>query len=299
MDHAEACELLELAAIEPDGFDRLVAGDTPEAAALAGHLAGCAACAEEFERLRRAAVLIRASLGEEAVATAPADLRARTLSYVSELGRERGREAAAAAPSALERAGGGVGSAASVVDVAPAPIPAPIPAAVAARSRARSVRWWVSLAAALVIGAGIGGLAVGATERATIEDQQATVSALARVNSWTLRVAQRPDATTVTLTSPTGGPASGTLVFAPTTGELVVVMNGVAPPPAGREYRCWVETNGTRRSVGKMFFGGDLGYWAGRVDGLTGLAPGAVFGVSLVDPADSSLGGEPILRGSL
>ena len=48
MDHAEARELLEIAAIEPGGFARLVAGDTPEAAALAGHLAGCADCAAEL-----------------------------------------------------------------------------------------------------------------------------------------------------------------------------------------------------------------------------------------------------------
>ena len=270
MDHAEARELLELAAIEPDGLDRLAAGDTPEAAALAGHLAGCPACAEELERLRRASELIRAALREEVAATVPAELRARTLSYVSELGRERGRGATTA-----------------------------VSATAAVRRRARPVRWWVSLAAALVIGAGVGGFAVGTGDRATIEAQQAAVSALARVNDWTLRVARQPGATTVALTDATGGTASGTLVFAAATDELVVVMIGVAPPPAGREYRCWVESNGVRRSIGRMFFAGEYGYWAGRVGGLAGLGPGAVFGVSLVDPANSSLGGEPILRGSL
>jgi len=43
MEHAEARELLEIAAVEPGGFARLVAGDTPDAVALAGHLAGCPA----------------------------------------------------------------------------------------------------------------------------------------------------------------------------------------------------------------------------------------------------------------
>ncbi len=282
MDHAEARELLELAAIEPDGLDRLAAGDTPEAAALAGHLAGCPACAEELERLRRAAELIRAALREEAAATVRAELRARTLSYVGELGRERGREASPAAPAALVASAVGAASAGPAV-----------------RLRARQVRWWVSLAAALVIGAGVGGFAVGTGDRATIEAQEATMAALARVNDWALRVARQPDTRTVTLTDPAGGTASGTLVFSPATDELVVVMTGVAPPPAGREYRCWVESNGVRRTIGRMFFAGEYGYWAGRVGGLSGLGPGTVFGVSLVDPASSSPGGEPILRGSL
>ena len=45
MDHTEARELLEDAAVEPGGFERLTAGDTPNAALLAGHLAGCIECA--------------------------------------------------------------------------------------------------------------------------------------------------------------------------------------------------------------------------------------------------------------
>ncbi len=291
MDHAEARELLELAAIEPDGLDRLAAGDTPAAAALAGHLAGCPACAEELERLRRASELIRAALREEATTTLPAELRARTLSYVGQLGRERGREAVPAAPVASAVPASSAVGVASAVGAASA--------GTGVRLRARPVRWWVSLAAALVIGAGVGGFAVGTGDRATIERQEATMAALARVNDWALRVARQPDTRTVTLTDPTGGAASGTLVFSPATDELVVVMTGVAPPPAGREYRCWVESNGVRRTIGRMFFAGEYGYWAGRVGGLAGLGPGTVFGVSLVDPANSSQGGEPILRGSL
>ena len=62
MEHAEARELLELAAVEPDGFERLAAGDTPEASALAGHIAGCLECGAEMERLRRAAQVIRAAV---------------------------------------------------------------------------------------------------------------------------------------------------------------------------------------------------------------------------------------------
>ena len=44
MDHNEVRELLEDAAVEPGGLERLMAGDTPTAVLVAGHLAGCADC---------------------------------------------------------------------------------------------------------------------------------------------------------------------------------------------------------------------------------------------------------------
>src|SRR5688500_4042145 len=97
MEHAEARELLEVAAVEPDGFERLAAGDTPEAAALAGHLAGCAECASEMERLRRASAVIRDSVRT----MAPPDLRERTLAYVEALGRPRVAAAVAASSPAV------------------------------------------------------------------------------------------------------------------------------------------------------------------------------------------------------
>ena len=93
MEHAEARELLELAAVEPDGFDRLAAGDTPEASALAGHLAGCPECSAELERLRRASLLIRDAVRS----AAPPELRERTLAFVAAVGRDR--SAIAVAPA--------------------------------------------------------------------------------------------------------------------------------------------------------------------------------------------------------
>ena len=78
MDHDETREQLELAALEPGGLERLMAGDTPVAQAVAGHLAGCPACTEELVRLRRSAAVIGTGLRE----MPPADLRARTLAAV-------------------------------------------------------------------------------------------------------------------------------------------------------------------------------------------------------------------------
>ena len=54
MDHDATREQLELAAVEPGGLDRLMAGDTATAQAVAAHLAGCPACTEELARLERA-----------------------------------------------------------------------------------------------------------------------------------------------------------------------------------------------------------------------------------------------------
>ena len=50
MDHDAVREQLELAAVEPDGLERLMAGDTPTAQAVAGHLAGCPACTRRARR---------------------------------------------------------------------------------------------------------------------------------------------------------------------------------------------------------------------------------------------------------
>ena len=58
--------------------------------------------------------------------------------------------------------------------------------------------------------------------------------------------------------------------------------------------------NGERQPVGKMFFGGDLAFWAGPVGTLSNLPADATFGVSLVDTASGSDVGEPpVLEGGV
>ena len=86
MDHDAVREALELAAAEPGGLDRLMAGDTPEAQAVAGHIAGCEACAVELERIGRVSAAVRASMAE---VPAP-DLKERTLAFVRAHGVPRG-----------------------------------------------------------------------------------------------------------------------------------------------------------------------------------------------------------------
>ncbi len=282
MDHADTLELIELAAVEPGGLDRLMAGDTPESGAVAGHLAGCPACTAELARARRAAAIVR-----DAIASLPDPaLRERTLAYVREVGRAR--SAAMPEPAAL-----------GTVPARPASSSAePPPAAAIAAPRPPSPnRPWLrygAVAAALVLAAGIGFSAAtvtGPEQRLGYE-----IQVLEDATTMTLRLEARPDRQRIALAATgVGGTASGTLVYSPSTGELVMVAEGLAPLGPGEEYGCWVEVGGTRTRIGRMYPGGDLLAWAGSVDGLVALPPGAVFGVSRV-PA-GAVAGEPVLVG--
>ena len=91
MDHADALEQIELAAVEPDGLERLMAGDTPEAAAVAGHLAGCPDCAAELVRIRRTVVdrARRSSPSRTGPRPAGADARLRAGGRSRPVGRRR------------------------------------------------------------------------------------------------------------------------------------------------------------------------------------------------------------------
>ena len=99
MDHDDALERIEIAAAEPGGLERLMAGDTADAAAVAGHLAGCAACTAELARIRRTAAVAR-----EVVRTQPdPELRERTLAFVRAEGVPRGAGGARSRPRRRRR----------------------------------------------------------------------------------------------------------------------------------------------------------------------------------------------------
>ena len=269
LDHGEVREILEDAAIEPGGLERLMAGDTPTAALVASHLAACPDCAEELGRLHRTVGLVRPVLRS----VPPPELRERTLAYVAALGRPRGTAASAEEP-------------APNVDRVPAAPIAP---------RRRRLPALAGLAAALLIAVGGTALLIDADRQATIRAQTAAVEALGRVAAWTVKVDSRTDARRIRLASPAGGPTTASVAFSPSTTELVVVADELAPPPAGKEYRCWVEAGGSRASIGKMYFGGDVAYWVGDVPEIAGLGPEARFGVSLVDLTNAGEPGEPVL----
>jgi hypothetical protein len=288
VDHAEVRERLELAATEPDGIDRLMAGDTSDAAAVAGHLAGCAACREEFARLRRTSVLLR-----DAISTLPPpDLRDRTLAYVAALGRERGA-ATLTAP-------------ATVPGLAPAPRSPSAEKPITIEPR----RWprvgaagravpWLAAAAAIVIAVGATAFAVNSARDSELRTSADDLAGLNRVAASTVSIETQPDAASVALVGMAGSAARGSLLFSPSTRQLVVVATDLTPPPSGKEYRCWLEVDGVRARVGRMFFTSDVAYWAGPVETLPRAAPGTRFGVSLVDADSDSLAGDAVLAGQL
>jgi len=102
----------------------------------------------------------------------------------------------------------------------------------------------------------------------------------------------------VTLTA-TDASTTGSLLFSPGTTKLVVVAKGLQHPPAGMEYRCWVELAGKRENVGRMFFAEDLAYWVGDTPSISAAGPGTLFGVSLAELDGSLVDGPPVISGEL
>jgi hypothetical protein len=129
--------------------------------------------------------------------------------------------------------------------------------------------------------------------------QATTISALERVQTATIELTADPEARRVELASTAGGDTTGTLLFSPTTSRLVVVAYALAPPPGGQEYRCWVEIDGQRHNVGRMFFADELAFWVGDTPEVSDLPPGTVFGVSPTAIGSPSLEADPVIRGQL
>ena len=257
-EHRDVREALQLATVEPDGLDRLEAGDTTDAAAVVGHLAGCPDCLEEMARLRRADTLLRPILASE---PDPA-LRERTLALVRATGVQRGAN------------------------------DEPSPRAPAGRGRA-PLAWAAALAAALVIGVLGGALLV---RTAAPDGNQDPAVALDEVTRETTTLVAAGDARAVVLH---GGPGmGGTLTLSPSEGRMVVSATGLDAPPRGSEYRCWVEVDGTRLSLGAMWWAGDVAWWAGQVAIPADIPPGVVYGVSLVEEGAPGPG-TVVLTGSL
>lgn len=281
MDHDDVLEQLELAAVEPGGLDRLMAGDTAAAGAVAGHLAGCPSCADELERLRRSVPLLR----DVVRTTPPPELRERTLAFVAARGVRRGTDAAAdALPGAI-------------ADVAPVERSV-IPLTTASRGRP-TWTWVAAIAAAVVISVVATSVLLSARTDERVASQDRVIAGLGKVVTSTLAIAAEPDATRVALAAVDGSAARGSLLFAPSTGQLVVVADGLAPAPEGQGYWCFVLVDGQRQPVGRMYDADGLAYWAGDSPVMTSLPAGSRFEVSLAGPAGSGAEPDPALVGEL
>jgi Anti-sigma-K factor rskA len=284
MDHEDVREQLELAAAEPSGIDRLMAGDTPLAGSIAAHLAGCPACTEELDRLRRASILI----GDAVRTTPPPELRERTLTLVRAVGRDRTPAVAEAPSFAPEPA-----APSSAVPVSAAPV-----AVGAMSTTGPRLAWLGAIAAAIALAVAGTVLVLDRQSGDRIAGYEDELAGLSRVTAATVALSGEPDAEQVRLDGTDD--RWGRLIYSPAKGELAVVATGLTEPVAGREYRCWVVVDGERKPVGKMFFGGDLAFWAGPVEAITDLPADATFGVSLVDAASGSdVGDPPVLEGAI
>ena len=190
-----------------------------------------------------------------------------------------------------------------VVDVDDPAVPAPASHDGVGAARARRSRgllpWVASIAAAVVLSVVATTLIVGirVDDRLTALDHQ--IEGLETVTLATIDITAEPDTQRVALTSTAGDPASGNLLYSPSTVQLVVVASGLTEPPAGQEYRCWVEVDGTRTSIGKMFFSNDLAYWVGPAPSIAGVDEGAQFGVSLTTVGSPSAPSPPVLAGQI
>ncbi len=283
IDHSDIRERLELAAVEPGGLDRLSAGDTPEAAAIAGHLAGCPSCAEEARRLAAVAPAIRAAASE----IPPDALRERTLTLVREVGRPRAPRLAEGVPTSEAASGT---DAARLTGIAGAGSPA-------IRRRQWTFGWPTAVAAALVLALVTGGGLFAVRESQRLETQ---AEALAELASATIAVSGQPDAIRVALVGPSvgGTDRAGTLLYSPSTTELVVSVVGLTRPADGQVLACWVtRADGSRVRMGQMEFGGGIAYWAGWSDDLKGTGPGTTFGVTLVGSDGRPIGPGDVLTG--
>ncbi len=259
IDHDAFRELLELAAVEPNGLERLRAGDTVEAAVLAGHLAGCPSCMDEARRLAAAGPVIREVVGS----IPPEALRGETLALVREVGRARPQGTIATE----------------------------------ARRR-RELGWPVALAAAVVLSLVVGGALGGALTGGDPRGPQTETAALAALHDATLRLAGEPGVRRVLLAG-SDQTVAGTLLFSPATLDLVVSATGLVPPPAGQELSCWISApDGSRIRMGRMEFAGGLAWWAGWSDELADAGPGTQFGVTRVDASGASIG-DDVLVGSI
>ena len=298
MEHAEALERIEIAAAEPEGLDRLMAGDTPDAAAVAGHLAGCPSCAEELVRIRRTSAIARRR-----------DPRpSRTRRCASGRWPSCARSGGTGRRGAVEAEGTRDGRVAGRAGSPAARQPGRRSRSCRRRPDPRSARprpfrrptgaaglGLLAAAAAVVIAVGVGYAIGGAAQQAELEASADEVAILSDAATTALRIEAQPDAQRVPL-APTPGrrrrdrhphllgrvPASWSPWRA-----------GLEPEAGDEEYGCWVEADGERRRLGRMYPGGDVGPGPDPWTASTPLPPGAVFGVSR--SADDGTEGEPVL----
>jgi hypothetical protein len=249
------------AALDQPALDRVMAGDTPESVALAGHLAGCDECTAALAALRRTTDALRLVAAE----TPSPDLRERTLALIAAVGRPR-----TGIPA-------GVGAGVDVVPTGGPRIFGSVRGAFVAGSR----RWALAAVAAAVAFAVLAGASfVAADLQGQLDRTRQEAARTQQLASQVETLLKRPTARSVALVAADGS-IGGEVIFDATSQQLAVLSTALPLPPPGQEYRCWVEEPGGRVSVGRMWFENGLAYWSGAGKDVGEWATGYTFGVSL------------------
>jgi hypothetical protein len=239
MQHAEAHERLADLALEPRAFLAFDRDRSPAVEELRAHVSGCATCSADAEAWRGTHAAVLEVLGYAPVQGAVAPFDDQPIALPSDL-----RAAIAQIPRQ---------EAVAELGVAPG-APGPLLRRGPTASRAR---WWLGLAAALVVAVvGAGSLAIDQAHQGDVA--RAESAELVRLVRSTEQILADPGHTSVTLASGSGT-ASGLVAWSDT--DSVVIATGLNPPDAGLAYRCWVEKSGTRTAVGDMSFQQGIGYW--------------------------------------
>ncbi len=241
MQHAEAHERLADLALEPRAFLALDQDRSPEAEELRAHVAGCATCSADVAAWRGTHAAVIEVLGYAPVQGSVAPFDDQPIALPPGL-----RATVARIPRQEASLAAGSGSGLAVV--------APLIPGTAGSSRGR---WWLGLAAALVVAlAGAGAVAIDRAHQADVARAESVE--LARLIRSTEEILADPGHTSIPLAS-ASGTASGLVAWSDT--DSVVIASGLNPPDPGLAYRCWVEKAGTRTPVGDMSFQQGIGYW--------------------------------------
>ena len=313
LSHAAAHERLADLALEPGALDRI---GSPVVDALAAHVASCDTCRRDVDAWRRTHERLEAARGtgvdrvdladlarDEPIA-APAELRGTILRAVREL-PATAEPTAALAPAATAE---------------PTPISRPAPVAVPMSGSDRTAGITPESAAAsgeptrlpivrrlpimtrllplvAVLAIAVFGTGVLVDQSSRLDRARQDTARLESVAATLDRVLRDPAHEVVALRSP-DGTASGTISWS--AHDVVVLTTALAPPPADRIYRCWIERDGTRSPVGQMWFSGGTAFWNGSLDGWAtiSLDAGGTFGVSL-EPAADAAGNPAVLSAEL
>ena len=263
MDHAEAHEYIADLALEPERLAGLTSPNSPTDASLREHVAVCARCASELAAWQSVQVGIAAALDQ----TGPDDVRR------------------IAAPESLRR---------QVLTAT-----APHAALGWRRLHLPAMPGRRIAAAALVVVLVAAGAIVITDQAARLNTSDADRQALAGALQTATQVLADPAHRAIALTS-SNGTAGGTVAW--TRHDLVVLANGLATPPPGQVYRCWVVAPNGAIPVGQMEFVDGEAFWVSALYGWASVdLPGAQSFAVTLEPADSGSAqpGPILLEGSL